>query len=135
MKIVIDTNILVSALLKPMSKADLLISYVIAGKVMPCYDSRIMEEYREVLFREKFEFSIEQVNSILENFVNAGEYVIPSELPDIKLIDEDDRAFYEVAKFCNVLLITGNTRHFPEDSMIMTLSDFLEKYSSDLKQK
>ena len=88
----------------------------------------MMKEYIEVLFRPKFKFSSEQVNSLLDDFINNGEYVIPSKLPEIEMIDEDDRAFYEAAKFCNVPLITGNIRHFPEDSIVMSLSDFLEKY-------
>ena len=128
MKSVIDTNILVSALWKKEGNAYLLLSNIISGKITPCYDKRIMAEYQDVLMRPKFKFSASQVNSILDVFIYDGECVIPTELPDIQMPDEDDRAFYEVAKFCNVPLITGNIRHFPEDPIVVSLSDFCGTY-------
>ena len=128
MKSVIDTNVLVSALWKKEGNAYLLLSNIISGKIIPCYDKRIMAEYQDVLMRPKFKFSTSQVNSILDVFICGGECVIPAELPDVQMPDKDDRAFYEVAKFCNVPLITGNMRHFPKDPIVVSLSDFCGTY-------
>ena len=89
MKSVIDTNILVSALWKKEGNAYLLLSNIISGKIIPCYDKRIMAEYKDVLMRPKFKFSASQVNSILDVFIYDGECVIPTELPDIQMPDED----------------------------------------------
>ena len=49
MKAVIDTNILVSALWKPTGNAYFLLSKIISGQIKPCYDFRIIKEYRDVL--------------------------------------------------------------------------------------
>ena len=125
---VIDTNILVSALWKPGSNASLLISHVISGAVQPCYDYRIMEEYREVLMRPKFKFSRMQVSLLLDTFIVDGISVMAKPLPDIVMNDEDDRPFFEVAKTCNAPLITGNIRDYPEDPLITGLADFCRKY-------
>ncbi len=87
---VIDTNILVSALWKPGSNASLLISHVLNGVVQPCYDYRIMEEYREVLLRPKFKFSRLQVDLLLNTFIMDGISVIARSSPDAPMNDEDD---------------------------------------------
>ena len=47
---------------------------------------------------------------------------------DTEFIDESDKKFYEVAKFCEAKLITGNIKHFPEDEIVITVSEFFEKY-------
>jgi predicted nucleic acid-binding protein len=40
--------------------------------------------------------------------------------------DEDDRIFYDTAKRAGAYLITGNTKHFPRESFILTPAKFLE---------
>ena len=42
--------------------------------------------------------------------------------------DEEDKKFYEVAKYCNAKLITGNSRHFPKDPLVVTVTDFLQQF-------
>ena len=128
MKAVIDTNVLVSALWKNEGNAYFLLSNVINGKITPCYDSRIMTEYQDVFLRPKFKFSVLQVHSLIDIFIYNGESVTPTALPKVKVSDEDDRAFYEVAKFCDVPLVTGNLRHFPEDPIIFSLANFCKTY-------
>lgn len=125
---VIDTNILVSALWRPAGNAYTILSNVIVGRIVPCYDTRIMEEYAEVLLRPKFQFSREQVKAILDVFAIDGISVIPEPLKDAEIKDTDDLPFYEVAKFCNAPLITGNVRDFPEDPIVITPADFCERY-------
>ena len=46
-------------------------------------------------------------------------------LSDVPMLDEDDRVFYDTAKESGAILVTGNTKHFPAESFIMTPSDFL----------
>ena len=128
MNVVIDTNILVSALWKPSGNASLILSRVIGGMITPCYDSRILSEYHDVLMRPKFRFSRSQVSAILDVFICDGISVVPDYLPDADIKDEDDRAFYEVAKFCSASLVTGNLKHFPVDSLVMSPADFCALY-------
>ena len=45
---------------------------------------------------------------------------------NIAFVDQDDKKFYEVAKFCDAWLITGNKRHFPVEPKIVSATEFLE---------
>ena len=96
-----------------------------AGKLTPCFDWRILEEYSEVLGRPKFSFPPRDVKAILDRFWFSG-YSVLAEPLDGPFIDESDRKFYEVAKFCGAALITGNARHFPSDPLVVSPSEFLK---------
>lgn len=127
MNVVIDTNILVSALWSKNGLPAKIINLVIAGVLTPCFDYRILCEYREVLNRPKFRFSSVEVHWLLDWFVSKG-YSILAVPIGTAFIDETDKKFYEVAKSCNAKLITGNIKHFPDDGIAMTASDFLSLF-------
>lgn len=128
MHIVIDTNILVSSLWIKNSSPAKIISMVLNEILIPCYDYRILTEYKEVLIRPKFNFSKNEVNSLLDWIQFYGKSVVATPL-NIDFVDEDDKKFFEVAKYCNAKLITGNLKHFPKDKDVMSVSEFLEKYN------
>ncbi|MBQ7528477.1 PIN domain-containing protein [bacterium] len=115
---------LVSALWTPNGKASYIVSQVIAGRIKLCYDYRILAEYRDVLSRPKFKFSDWQINFLLDAFEKDGVSVIADPLNHVPFSDESDRAFYEVAKFCHAKLITGNTKHYPLDDCVVTVSEY-----------
>ena len=123
----LDTNILVSALLSRGGAPARVLGLVFAGKITPCFDWRILEEYSEVLSRPKFSFPARDVKAILDRFWFSGYSVLAEPLGDV-FIDESDKKFYEVAKFCSAVLITGNTRHFPSDPLVVPPSDFLKQH-------
>ena len=100
---------------------------VFAGKITPCFDLRILEEYSEVLSRPKFSFPADEANALLVRLLVLGRFVLAEPLGDV-FIDESDKKFYEVAKFCSAMLITGNTRHFPSDPLVVSPSDFLKQH-------
>ncbi len=127
MNVVLDTNVLVSALWSADSKPAAIVNAVISGKHTACYDYRILEEYTNVLRRPKFGFSDWQVDWLMESMEKNGISVVPDPLPDLVFPDEEDRKFLEVAKFCFAPLITGNIRHFPADPAVVTVADFYEK--------
>lgn len=126
MLVVIDTNILVSALWSKSGAPARAVGLVLSGQLTPCYDHRIMLEYRQVLQRPKFRFRPAEINALLDWFKQSGRSVVPASL-DITFVDEADRRFYEVAKYCGAVLITGNLKHFPSDDAVMSVSDFLEQ--------
>ncbi len=128
MNVVLDTNVLVSALWSAESKPHTILEAVINRTLTPCHDYRIIEEYCNVLRRPKFSFNEWEINWLLDAIIRNGISVIPDALVDISFTDESDRKFYETAKFCSALLITGNIKHFPCDSCVMTVSEFTEKY-------
>ena len=128
MNIVVDTNVIVSAFWSRDGKPAEILGMVLNGRHTICYDHRIMTEYREVLRRPKFGFSEWEINSVLDLIETYGSAVVAERTGD-EFIDESDKKFYEVAKFCGAVLVTGNIRHFPQKPFIMTVSDFLEKYN------
>ena len=128
MNVVIDTNILVSALWSRDGAPAKVVGMVISGMLKPCYDYRILNEYREVLRRPKFAFPGSEINALLDWFEDNGLSVVAAPAAE-KFPDEADRKFYEVAKFCQAKLITGNIKHFPADPLVTTVSDFLENYT------
>ncbi len=60
---VIDTNVLVSALLSNHTDAATvqLLVRLIGGEIIPVYSCEIMREYREVLSRKKFKFNLDTI--------------------------------------------------------------------------
>ena len=128
MNVVLDTNVLVSALWSSDSKPGYIVNAVIAGRFTACYDYRILDEYGRVLRRAKFGFLPWEVDYLLEPIVRGGLSVVPEPLIDIPFADESDRKFLEVARCCDAVLITGNMKHYPQDAQIMTVAEFYEKY-------
>lgn len=124
MLVVIDTNILVSALWSRNGGPARVMAMVLNGLIKPCYDYRILSEYRAVLSRPKFKFREDEVKDLIGFIETVGVSVVPEPL-DVDFTDEADKKFYEVAKHCNAVLITGNTKHFPEEPFVMTVTDFL----------
>ena len=126
MLVVVDTNILVSALWSRNGAPARAVGLILSGDLTPCYDHRIMLEYRQVLQRPKFRFRPSEINALLDWFKQSGRSVVPTPV-DTPFVDEADRKFYEVAKYCGAVLITGNLKHFPNDDAVMSVSDFLER--------
>lgn len=112
MKITLDTNVLVSGLLKGYSAAGMIIRLVAGGLVQVVYDARILTEYREVLARPKFGFEESLVKAVLVQIEEDGVLVTAAPLPE-RLPDPDDEPFLEVARAAGAILVTGNKRHFP----------------------
>jgi len=65
MKIVLDTNVLISGLLRPFSSPGKIVRMVASGNLQMCYDVRILSEYKDVLLRPKFSFDTEDVYNLL----------------------------------------------------------------------
>jgi len=128
MLVVIDTNILVSALWSRNSNPAKIVSMILRGVLVPCFDYRIITGYREVLKRPGFGFSEGGINSLLGWFESNGHSVV-AKPSDIDFTDEADKMFYEVAKHCGAVLITGNLKHFPKDRKILNAADFLKEYA------
>ena len=126
-KIVLDTNVLVSSLLANGPPA-VIVDLIAEGKLRPFYNDLIISEYWHVLRRPKFNFHLFQISRLIDDIVKTGiavEANIPSRIP---MSDEDDRKFYDVAKASHAFLVTGNIKHFPRDSFIVTPANFLKNY-------
>lgn len=113
MRLVIDTNVLVSALLKPNGPPGRILDAVVQGVIEPVYNLAILTEYDAVLTRRKFAFDPEDVAAVLELVASEGWPVTRTARLDLPFHDPDDRKFYECAAAAGCPLVTGNTRDFP----------------------
>ena len=127
MHIVLDTNVIVSALWSPNRKPGEILSAVIHGRFPVCYDYRILEEYERVLHYPKFGFREQDIRHFLDPIIKEG-YSIAAPVSNIPFADEADRKFYEVASFSQAILVTGNLKHFPKEDFILSVSEFYERY-------
>jgi len=127
---VIDTNVLVSALLSKKEEAATvqLMERLWQRKIIPVYSKKIIEEYWDVLQRSKFSFTQEVIRRTIETIIKYGVSVDPSptgeQLPDMK-----DLPFYEVVmekRVDDAYLVTGNLKHFPERTYIVTVRQMLD---------
>ncbi len=113
MRIVLDTNVLVSGLLSPFKAPGEIVRMVSSGELTLCLDARILSEYSEVLLRPKFGFRVDAVAALLHFVEYRGHTVASSPLPE-HLPDLSDEPFLEVALACGAeCLVTGNLAHFP----------------------
>jgi uncharacterized protein len=136
MIVVLDTNVIVSGILRPYGKAAAILRLVVSGMLTPTYDQRILGEYREVLRRPKFKFSDETVMDFLSEIEEEGMLVSSRPLP-YTLLDPDDEPFLEVALSSKAIaLITGNRRHFPKkaygETKILSPVEFLMIFGNKL---
>ena len=115
MRVVIDTNVLVSGLLSPFGPPGVVVGLTTAGSLCLCHDARILAEYNEVLRRPAFPFAENEVAALMAQIRAGGELIAAKPLP-LRLPDPDDEPFLEVAAAAMAeFLVTGNLKHFPSD--------------------
>ncbi len=132
MKIVLDTNVLVSGLLSPFGPPAEIVRMVAADILQLCYDARIINEYRDVLKRPKFQLNHETISILMDQIKFRGDLAVAEPLTN-NLPDEGDGPFLEVAIDSDAaFLITGNVKHYPvsfrKDVKVVTPTEFLRIY-------
>ena len=130
MIIVLDTNVIVSGILKPHSKSATILRLVADGTIRLAYDLRLLSEYRDVLTRPAFNFTREEVESFMTQVEQEGLPVSGKPLK-LHLPDPEDEPFLEVALSAKVrAVVTGNKRHFPRGHCsgieILSPAEFLD---------
>jgi putative PIN family toxin of toxin-antitoxin system len=116
MKIVLDTNIVVSGLLQSQGNPAQVLTLVLAGAVQACHDGRILAEYAEVLARPRFKFDPKRVREVLTKLEMDGVAIDASGEADLDLPDADDEPFLAVALAASAdFLVTGNLSDYPPD--------------------
>ena len=126
---VIDTNVLVSAMLKWSSVPGNIIEFAFSGVIIPVLNERIVSEYREVLLREKFHLTKEIVDDVIQALEDQGEYIDTDNM-DYELLEPKDVAFYAIVmekrKEEDTYLVTGNIKHFPQTPYVVTPKEMLD---------
>ena len=125
--VVIDTNVLVSALItkNPEAATAKVVRLLLEQEFVPLYDADIIAEYEDVLHRSKFPILKETaealISFIIENGIESSRVNFAESMPD-----EDDRVFYEVSlSQDDSFLVTGNLKHYPTSPCVITPADFV----------
>lgn len=123
MRAVIDTNVLVSAMLTPAGISAQLVEAIRTGKLQPVLSHEIFMEYVRVLNRARFGFDKIQVASLLEDMTALALFVHPPFIKAaINLPDPGDAPFIAAALHAICHVITGNAKDFPPETGIEILS-------------
>ena len=113
MRIVLDTNVLVSGLLTPFGKCGEIVRMLTSDEIILCVDARILVEYAEVLHRPQFKIDTHKADVVLDYIHASAESHATTPL-DHALPDATDNPLLEVAIASGVeCLVTGNLKHFP----------------------
>ena len=127
MRLVLDTNVIISAFINPNGTPSAILKLILQRKAELCYNSVILSEYENVALRPKFSSKIDPL--IIRRFINLIKNIGFSYDPppsSIKFSDDSDRIFYDTAKGSGSVLISGNIKHYPKKSFIMSPSDFIK---------
>ena len=127
-RVVLDTNIVVSACLSPQGAPATIVELAFLGAFTVCLSPAVLAEYREVLARDKFARQQERIDVLLAGIEDVAVTVAPVRTLTISP-DEEDNRLLECAEASQAdFLVTGNPKHFParfEKTRIMLPRDFL----------
>ncbi|MDQ6951318.1 MAG: putative toxin-antitoxin system toxin component, PIN family [Mariprofundales bacterium] len=113
MRLVVDTNVLVSGLLTPFGVCGDTVRLITSGAITLCVDGRILFKYEEVLQRPRFRFAPTEIGILMAYLNTSSEFHGATPLLQA-LPDSDDAPFLEVAIAAHAeALVTGNAKHFP----------------------
>lgn len=125
---VIDTNVIISAMLNFHSVPGQIVLEALTGKITPLLNNEILDEYEEVLSRPKFHFSQVDIQILINGIITRGVHVDATPLGEY-LPDPKDAIFYEIVmesrKTTDSYLVTGNLKHFPVKPFIITPREML----------
>ena len=128
LRLVLDTNVLVSAALKPegLQRTTLLLATTRPARFYVSVP--ILEEYAEVLSRPELVIRRGLRLQLLQLIKNRSHLIVPSRRLDVTS-DPDDNIFLECADAARAdYLVTGNQKHFPpfwKSTKIITARDFI----------
>jgi putative PIN family toxin of toxin-antitoxin system len=113
LKIVYDTNVIVSAALKEKSLPALVLSLALEGSVRMVISPALMKEYEEVLNRPRLKLGQEEVKELVAKMKDKALMVKPrKELKIFKQDMPDNRILECALKGKADFIITGNKKHF-----------------------
>jgi putative PIN family toxin of toxin-antitoxin system len=112
-EVVYDTNVIVSAALKPKSIPALLVSLALKHQVRLFLSREVFEEYETVLKRPELNLRPHRLGVFLHDIQKTAALVRPTKRLAVAS-DESDNRFLECAERARAdYLVTGNTKHFP----------------------
>jgi len=134
LKVVFDTNVIISAALFEKSLPALLLSLGLEDKIRFFASAALLDEYEAVLKRPRFKLNQKQIAELMGKINRKASIVTPTKRLKIVKVDEPDNRILESAMKAKAdFIITGNKRHFPfeefEGSRIVTPREFINSIS------
>jgi len=133
-RVVVDTNIIVSALLQPLAPPARVFFMAINGSIQLCVSGSVYAEYEEVIRRPRLRRDENVIAATLQTIRERALWVRPTE-PIRACADPDDDIFLECAQAARAAyLVTGNIKDFPAswlDTRTVTARRFLEIMSEE----
>ena len=136
-KVVLDTNVVVSAHLKAGGLEAFVLDLALASKLQLYVSPDVLAEYEEVLRRPRFRIDPKKVTQSLRLIKKRAKTVKPTLTLSVSP-DPNDNRFLECAEAANAdYLITGNRRHFPakyQDTLVVNARQLIEIITPELKR-
>lgn len=135
--VVIDTNVLVSALItrNENSPTVRILRFLSNGNIVPVYSDEIIKEYNDVLRRDKFKLPENIIINLLKDVMDNGLKITELAKVDEVMPDPKDVVFYAVtlsAQDKEAFLVTGNGKHFPKKTFVVTPSELIEMLQNEI---
>jgi uncharacterized protein len=133
MRVVLDTNVVVSGLLQSKGNPPQVLALALAGAVQVLHDTRILAEYEDVLARPKFKFDKERVREVLTKLEKDGLTVDATGQQHLELPDPEDEPFLIVALAGQAdYPVTGNLADYPAEQCrgcaVVSPAEFMEAW-------
>lgn len=130
LKITTDTNTLISATISKGNEFELL-RMVKEGRIKLILSPKILKEFKEVISRSKFGFSLEQIMNALKQIISISSLIIPTLKVDVIKEDPDDNRVLECAEAGKVDYIISGDEHLLrleeyKDIKIIKTVDFMK---------
>lgn len=132
---VVDTNVLVSALINPAGAPAAVVAAIRDLRLVPVVSADILAEYDEVLRRPRLNLPPAEIEELLVDLRGLALLVqIPAPSATASLPDPDDWPFIAAARTAGCPVITGNARHFPAQSGVEAVGpgEFLARLTVDI---
>lgn len=136
-KVVLDTNVVVSAHLTAGGLEAFVLDLALASKLQLYVSPDILAEYEGVLRRPRFRIDSKKVTQSLRLIKKRAKNVTPTLTLSVSP-DPDDNRFLECAEAANAdYLVTGNRRHFPakyRNTLVVNARQLIEIITPELKR-
>ena len=132
---VIDTNVIVSSMLKAESVPGQIVKLVTKNIITPLLNEEIYTEYYDVLTRNKFGLNQKDIEDLLKSIKRNAIYLNREQTLE-DFINKDDIVFFEIVMSArntmDSYLMTGNNKHYPVRSYVVTPAQMIKIIEEDL---
>lgn len=135
--VVLDTNVLVSANLKPKGLEAYVVSLALNRHIGWFVSAPILAEYEEVLRRPELRFIPDEIECFLSLLRKTSRMIRPSRPVEACLHEADNRSVECAEAAMAAFLVTGNKRHFPavwKTARIVNAREFIEYFAAEKKR-